>query len=166
MNKCGKELEKELYLHFSYTNEWLDNAVLQMPIIRRKEMSEIGDVLIKEAERDGVKELYYKFESLAIFISLNKEKYLEGYKDDLISRQWTIRKLREHATGRVNQDYVDGLEYAIAFIAHTVPTAYDIDKVVEQIEEHRKNASETGNFNVAAAHEEDKKIIRKGGVNV
>lgn len=165
MNKCGKELEKELYLHFSHANEWLDNTVLQMPITRRKEMAEIGDALIKEAESDGVKELYYKFESLAIFISLNKEKYLEEYKDDLISRQWVIRKLREYTESLDNQDCVDVLEYAIVFIAHTAPTAYDIDKVMEQIEECRKRAAEAGNFNVAAAHEKDEEIVRKGGVS-
>lgn len=166
MNKCGKELENELYLHFSHTNEWLANAVIQMPSTKRKEMAEIGDGLIKEAEREGTKDLYYKFESLAIFISLNKEKYLEGHIDDLISRQWLIRKLREYTESLDNQDCVDVLEYAIAFIAHTAPTAYDIDKVMEQIEECRKRAAEAGNFNVAAAHEKDEEIVGKGGVNV
>ena len=166
MNKCSKELEKELYLHFSYTNKWLDNAVTQMPIANRKEMAKIGDRLIKEAGIAGVKDIYYQYESLAIFISLNEEKYMADYKGDLISRKWIIRRLSEYAKGLDNQDYVEGLEYAITFITCTAPTAFDVEEVMKQIEDNRRIASEDGRFNVATAHELDKEIIRKGGVSV
>lgn len=37
----------------------------------------------------------------------------------------------------------------------------ELDKILEEIEQHRKKAAGCGNFNVAAAHEEDMNIIRR-----
>lgn len=37
----------------------------------------------------------------------------------------------------------------------------ELEKILEEIEQHRKKAAGCGNFNVAAAHEEDMNIIRR-----
>ena len=37
----------------------------------------------------------------------------------------------------------------------------ELEKILEEIEQYRKQASDNGNFNVAAAHEKDMDIIRK-----
>ena len=37
----------------------------------------------------------------------------------------------------------------------------ELEKILEEIEQYRKQASDNGNFNVAAAHEKDMDVIRK-----
>ena len=74
--------------------------------------------------------------------------------NDLISRSALMQSLR----GNVLVDVTSNLEQAIA----EQPTAYDVDKVVEQIEEYVKESSNV-DYNMAMI--EAIEIVKSGGID-
>lgn len=73
--------------------------------------------------------------------------------NDLISRSALMQSLR----GNVLVDVTSNLEQAIA----EQPTAYDVDKVVEQLEEYVKESS---NVDYNRAMIEAIEIVKSGGI--
>lgn len=74
---------------------------------------------------------------------------------DLISRSALMQSLR----GNVLVDVTPNLEQAI----EEQPTAYDVDKVVERLEE-AKHEDELYPCNLAVEIEEAKRIVKSGGI--
>ena len=74
--------------------------------------------------------------------------------NDLISRSALMQSLR----GNVLVDVTSNLEQAIA----EQPTAYDVDKVVEQMEEYVKESSNV-DYNMAMI--EAIEIVKSGGID-
>ncbi len=74
---------------------------------------------------------------------------------DLISRSALMQSLR----GNVLVDVTPNLEQAI----EEQPTAYDVDKVVERLEE-AKYEDELYPCNLAVEIEEAKRIVKSGGI--
>lgn len=75
MNAEERRLFYELYVHFSYSNDWLMERYKELSEERRRILKERGERLIHEAKCNGVKSLYYEVDSLAIFCAL----ILKGY---------------------------------------------------------------------------------------
>lgn len=110
---------------------------------------------------------------------------------DLISRSMVMDYLREqqanviiekNKNGFVNADVCDGMSSAIGAFMNfimQVPTAYDVDKVVEQLEQQKnqyfrraeeikngfgENSESEKNYGKACSYDNAIKIVKSGGI--
>lgn len=74
--------------------------------------------------------------------------------NDLISRREVLDIIKRHEcdTSRIILGVTD------------LPTAYDVDKIVKQIETERKEAEEYNQSSAMIAHEIDIEIVKSGGI--
>ena len=82
---------------------------------------------------------------------------------DLISKSALIKVLKERATNEAIMGYMTAYDVINSIIdeVEEQSTAYDVDKVVEELEEHFNS---TDNKDIRIAYHHAIKIVRKGGV--